>query len=321
MIKLNKRNMGKRALVTSSGGAKGSYAVGIVKHLKEIGIEHDIYIGCSTGSLIAPLAASNEIDVLIDAYTSITTNDIFTISPYKNIKDSSGNLKSRPAIFNIIKNMFIKKSPSLGDSSAIRKSITKFFTKADYDKVIQTNKSLTVCVTNLTLQKTEYKTVQDYSYEDFCDWMQASAAAPPFMSIVTKNGYEYVDGGVLQMIPLQEAINMGAEEVDVIILTEENPTIDMSPTKNVVQFLERLLNMTMSNISYTDIQMGELKVKKRTVVNFYYTPYQLTTNSLIFDKTQMTGWYNLGYEKAKEGFFKSYEIVDGNVKLVSNGLK
>jgi predicted patatin/cPLA2 family phospholipase len=41
------------------------------------------------------------------------------------------------------------------------------------------------------------------------------------MSVVEKNGFDYVDGGLLRFIPLLEAIQSGATEIDAIVLMEE----------------------------------------------------------------------------------------------------
>jgi len=38
---------------------------------------------------------------------------------------------------------------------------------------------------------------------------------------------------------------------------------------------------------------------KDAIINLYYTPTVLTTNSLIFDKKKMTDWWQKGYNYAK----------------------
>ena len=68
----------KRALVISGGGSKGAYAIGVLKRLLEAypGLNFDLYVGTSTGALIAPLAAIDEIDLLASLYTSLHTEDV-----------------------------------------------------------------------------------------------------------------------------------------------------------------------------------------------------------------------------------------------------
>ncbi len=76
------------ALVISGGGAKGAFAVGVVKHLystyRSTGW-FKITCGTSTGALIAPMATlmgapdpigSQASDTLVRMYTTVSTSDI-----------------------------------------------------------------------------------------------------------------------------------------------------------------------------------------------------------------------------------------------------
>ena len=55
-----------RALVISGGGSKGAFAVGVIKRLQQEypGLEFDMFVGTSTGSLIVPLVAMGEMATL-----------------------------------------------------------------------------------------------------------------------------------------------------------------------------------------------------------------------------------------------------------------
>jgi predicted acylesterase/phospholipase RssA len=66
-----------KALVISGGGSKGAFAVGVLKYLIGIkGQQYSYIAGTSTGALMAPLAATGEIDKLEDIYTTRNTRDI-----------------------------------------------------------------------------------------------------------------------------------------------------------------------------------------------------------------------------------------------------
>src|ERR1700733_7034128 len=67
-----------RALVVSGGGCKGAFAVGLVKRLFEYwpNLEFDLYVGTSTGSLVTPMVAMNQMPLLEHIYTSLTTQDV-----------------------------------------------------------------------------------------------------------------------------------------------------------------------------------------------------------------------------------------------------
>ena len=72
--------MAKRTLVISGGGCKGAFAVGVIRNLAANfpDISFDIFVGTSTGSLIAPFASLGELDILEQLYTTITTDNIIT---------------------------------------------------------------------------------------------------------------------------------------------------------------------------------------------------------------------------------------------------
>src|ERR1051326_7344038 len=67
-----------RVLITSGGGAKGAFSVGVLRFLQnEKNINHfDFISGTSTGALIASLASVGKIDELNQVYLSTTNADI-----------------------------------------------------------------------------------------------------------------------------------------------------------------------------------------------------------------------------------------------------
>jgi len=64
-----------KSLVISGGGSKGAYAGGICQYLKESGKDWDFYAGTSTGSLIVPMVACNEIENLKKLWQSFPSEE------------------------------------------------------------------------------------------------------------------------------------------------------------------------------------------------------------------------------------------------------
>ena len=53
----------KKALVISGGGSKGAFAGGVAQYLmRNQGREYDIFVGTSTGSLLIPQLALNNLE-------------------------------------------------------------------------------------------------------------------------------------------------------------------------------------------------------------------------------------------------------------------
>jgi predicted patatin/cPLA2 family phospholipase len=146
----------------------------------------------------------------------------------------------------------------------------------------------------------EYKSIKDFSYEDFCDWIWISGNYTPFMSLVQKEGCEYADGGLGSMVPVEEAIKRGATEIDAIILQTEVNYLNRMPSKNVFSLITTLFQFMLDRIEHQNIKIGKFAAaNKDVIINFYYTPTVLTTNSLIFDEKKMKVWWKSGYDYAK----------------------
>lgn len=288
-----------RSLVVSSGGSKGAYAGGIIQRLMDEGIKWTTFVGSSTGSLIIPFIGNNKISELKEYYTNISNDDIFSINPFKIKNVNNGNFSYSINHINIIKNFIFNKSKTLGDSSNLKILIKDAFSLNDYNNIIEDKKELIICVTNLTKSCLELKKISECTYDDFCDWIWGSTCAPPFMSILEKNGYEYVDGAVTCAIPIRKAILEGSSEIDVIILNEKENNIN-TKVKNVLDLIDKVSKLLMDNLRNRDLDIDRLKLSKINsepiTINFYYTNRKLTNNSLIFNSDIMKDWWKEGYE-------------------------
>jgi predicted patatin/cPLA2 family phospholipase len=157
-----------------------------------------------------------------------------------------------------------------------------------------------VTVTNLSKNDVEYKCIRDFDYDEFCDWIWISCNYIPFMTLATKGGSDYGDGGFSSLVPIREAINRGATEIDVIILETEVQTAPRSIGKNPFSLMVDLFQTLLDQVEKHDITIGKLSAKNKDVkLNLYYTPTQLTNNALIFNRNKMKEWWLQGYEYAK----------------------
>ncbi|EGV42727.1 patatin-like phospholipase family protein [Bizionia argentinensis JUB59] len=289
-----------RALVISGGGSKGAYAGGVAKYLKENeGRTYDMYLGTSTGSLLIPHLAVNNIPKLYDMYTNVQQHDIFSVSPFIQRKKGDREYVSIDFVNSLWQ--FIRRKRTFGESKALKRHIKRNFTKEEYDKIRKDDIEVVVTVSNLSKNSVEYKSIKDYSYDEFCNWIWISCNYIPFMSIAKVNGFEYADGGLGCVVPIREAINRGATEVDAIILEAENIEHQKVLGKNPFSLMINLFGHLLNQVERNDIIIGKLAAKNRGVkLNLYYTPSSLTENSLIFSKRLMTKWWQQGYDYAEE---------------------
>ncbi|MFV8281630.1 patatin-like phospholipase family protein [Christiangramia marina] len=288
-----------RALVISGGGSKGAFAGGVAQYLTEdLGRDYDLFIGTSTGSLLLSHMALHKAEKVKKAFTSVNQSSIFSSRPFL-IKKKHGQETISINHFNVILN-FLKGSKTFGDSLNLKTLLQKTFTKEEFKQLKDSHKEVVVTVSNLSLNEVEYKSIKDYDYDAFIDWIWISCNYTPFMSLVTKNGCEYADGGLGSMVPIEEAIKRGATEVDAIILQTEVTYFNRMPSKNVFSLITNLFAFMLDRIETQNIRIGKFSAaNKDCIINFYYTPSVLTTNSLIFDKDKMREWWESGYEFAK----------------------
>ena len=291
-----------KALVISGGGSKGAFAGGAAQHLiEQEGKKYDMFLGTSTGSLLIPHLATGNIGKLYDIYTHVNQNSIFSINPFV-IKKKGDREYVSINYFNTAL-QFIKRKRTFGESKNLKKHIKEHFTKAEYDLIKATKEDVVVTVTNLSKNRVEYKSINDYSYEEFCEWVWISCNYIPFMSLAIKDGFEYADGGLGCVIPIREAILRGATEVDAIVLESENLEYNKVLGKNPFSLMINLFGHLLDQVEKGDIAIGKLAAKHRNVkLNLYYTPTKLTENSLIFNKKLMEEWWLQGYLYAQDKY-------------------
>jgi NTE family protein len=298
-----------KALVISGGGSKGAFAGGVAQYLQgELGREYDLYIGTSTGSLLISHLALNKIAEIKEVYTNVNQSSIFNRRPFLVKQDKFGQDQISINHFKVLRNFF-RGSKTFGESKNLRKLITNTISKEEFLLLKNGPKDVVVTVSNLSLNETEYKSIKDFDYEDFVDWIWISCNYIPFMSLVTKNGCEYADGGFGSMVPIKEALERGATEVDVIILETEVTHYSNLPSKNVFSLLSNLHGFMMDRIEKQNITIGKYVAGHQdAIINLYYTPTVLTTNSLVFKKEKMKQWWESGYQFAASKNIDNNEI-------------
>ncbi len=288
-----------RALVISGGGSKGAFAGGVAQYLtQDLGREYNMFLGTSTGSLLVPHLAVGDIGKLYNIFTNVQQHDIFSVSPFVQRKKGDREYVSIDFINSLWQ--FIRMKRTFGESKSLKRNIRRNFTKQEYDRIKATKEDVVVTVSNLSMNRVEYKSIKDFDYEAFCNWIWISCNYIPFMSLAKVDGYEYADGGLGCVIPIREAIERGATEVDAIVLESETMSRQKVLGKNPFSLMLSLFGHLLDQVEKNDIEIGKLAAKNRSVkLNLYYTPTSLTENSLIFSKNLMVKWWAQGYEYAK----------------------
>jgi predicted patatin/cPLA2 family phospholipase len=288
-----------RALVISGGGSKGAFAGGVAQYLIENrAIDYDLYIGTSTGSLLVSHLALKQVEKIKEVYTSVNQESIFSSCPFL-IKKKKGVETIRIHHFNVLKNI-LRGRKTFGDSYNLKRLIKLTLSQEEFEILKISHKDVVVTVSNLSLNQVEYKSINEFDYEEFCEWIWVSCNYTPFMTLHKKNGCEYADGGLGSMVPIEEAVKRGATTVDAIILQTEVSQLNRMPSMNAFSLLTNMFAFMLDRIEGQNIRIGKFVASNNNaIINFYYTPTVLTTNSLIFEKEKMTSWWQSGFEYAK----------------------
>tara|TARA_Y100001960_G_scaffold331951_1_gene430752 strand:- start:1436 stop:2287 length:852 start_codon:yes stop_codon:yes gene_type:complete len=259
--------------------------------------KYDLFLGTSTGSLLIPHLAAGNIEKVYELYTNVNQRKIFSLNPFI-VKKKEGREYVTINYFNMFW-QFLKKKRTFGESKNLLKHIRRNFSNENFKNLKDKVGDVVVTVSNLSKNRVEYKSIHDFSYEDFCEWIWISCNYIPFMSLAKKNGFEYADGGLGCVVPIREAIKRGATEVDAIILEAENMEYNKVLGKNPFSLMLNLYSFVLDQVEYHDVIEGKLAALNKNVkLNIYYTPTKLTENSLVFNKKLMTEWWKQGYDYA-----------------------
>ena len=289
-----------RALVISGGGSKGAFAGGVAQYLiEDLHNNYDLFVGTSTGSLLISHLALGKVEKIKEVFTSVNQHSIFNHRPFIVKKTKYGGKEIGINHLSVLRN-FLRGNKTFGESLNLKKLILDTFTEQEFEFLKNSEKDVIVTVSNLSLNQVEYKSINDFNYEDFCDWIWISCNYTPFMSLVKKEGCEYADGGFGSMVPIEEAINRGATVVDVVILETEVTYYNKLPSRNVFSLLTNMHSFMLDRVEKQNIRIGKFVANNsNAIINLYYTPTVLTTNSLIFDKKLMSDWWESGFNYAK----------------------
>lgn len=192
----------KRALVLSGGGSKGSYELGVYKALKRLGIKIDIITGTSIGSINGALLVSGDYRKLKRLWLNTTSNKVlnYDFLSKKDYKD---------AFFEILSNKGLKFSK--GEA---------FLTKLLNENKIRNSKIDYGLVTvNLKTKVPKMLSKSEIPKGKLISYIIASATCFPALEKKEIDGEYYIDGGYYDNLPINLAIDMGADEIIAVDLS------------------------------------------------------------------------------------------------------
>jgi len=281
-----------RALVLSGGGARGAYQAGALKYLiGDLGLRYDILCGISVGALncgfLSMFSKEKETDGLAEL-----VNIWETISTEK--------VHKRWFPFGRLHCLWEK---SLYNSKPLMDLVRS---RLDLNIVRNSGKMVGVGAVSLSTGKFRMFTQND---DSFVDGVLASSSFPAFLTPIEIDGELWSDGGIKEVTPLQQAIDFGATEIDVIMCSPLKPSEAYNENDNTIDVAMRSIGVMNDEIMVNDIKMALMYNKlvslgaagdKRIInIKLIYPDSGLNIDSLVFDHDKIMNLINQGYEEAK----------------------
>ena len=271
----------KKALVFCGGGAKGSYEAGVWKYLDEHNQKFDIVTGTSIGALNAAMYAMHRFDRDMQVWDTITLDrimkDAFKYDENVSIKYS---LKQKENLVGFL-GSYIKKFG--GDVSPFYDLVDEYI---DAEAISNSDVVCGICVTKFPSFQGREIVLNKMKPELIKKYLVATASAFPILQVCKIGKESYIDGGYYDNMPVNFAIDLGAEDI---------VAVDLSPNITHKEFLNK------------------------PFIKYIYPRWPLG-GFLKFDKEQIKKNFNLGYIDAQKAFgeligfkYAFYPIEDTNM--------
>jgi len=245
---IRKYNIG---LVLSGGAARGFAHLGVIKALEEFGMKPNIISGVSAGAIAGALYA--------DGFTPEEILEIYT----------------RKSIFEFMQ-MTVPKT-GIFKATGLKETLKKNLRAKTFDEL---KIPLVVTATNLLEGKSEY-----FREGDLVEAILASSCVPVLFEAVLINKIPYIDGGVMNNMPVEPIAHLCKKLIGVYI----NPTGQISQLKGLVHIAERAFHLAIASEMRT----------KQSMFDVFIEPPEITNYSL-FDLKKAPELFEVGYKKTVE---------------------
>jgi NTE family protein len=214
--------------VALGGGAARGYAhIGVLKAIDELKIPIDFISGTSIGSFIGALYASgnlNQFEEEIQSKNSFIRDVLFKLDPiYPKLAVMNGN------------------------------EVIKVFKKLTD---ITTFEELNIPLTTITTDIVKNKKIECNS-GDLINAIKASIAIPGVLKPTYINDTLCVDGGLIDPVPLESVIKMGADYTIAVNLYGLESSEKEDEKYNIIDIIDRSAKIVLNNIAHLSFKLNK----------------------------------------------------------------
>lgn len=198
------------ALVLAGGGSLGSYQVGAIKALTELGFTFDIVTGTSIGALNGSFVHLGCADRLEELWSNITPEKVMKNGTNVSVGYISRNRTAALAEYAKWMKIYLSGGKIGSDITPFKQYVRDAVDFSLREKA--SGKFSVTCSTFPALKKVNVDMTQ-VDDEQFLGFLHASSACFPIFPVEVVDGKKYVDGFYNDNLPIKLAFDLGATDV------------------------------------------------------------------------------------------------------------
>lgn len=196
--------MEKTALVLAGGGARGAYEIGVWQALRELDIPIHVVTGTSVGALNAAMIAMGDFENARTLWMNMKTDMIFDVDVDDGLPEKQKNLQMlRQFLRDYARQGGIDSYPlkQLLDVHVDEQTVRESPVRCGF-----------VCVDKTNLKPLELS-IDDVPEGMLIEYLVASSSLYPAIKSQSIGGSQYIDGGYYDNLPVELALEQGADQV------------------------------------------------------------------------------------------------------------
>ena len=277
----------KLGLALSGGGIRGAVHIGVLKAFEENNIKIDIIGGTSSGSLVAALYAMGYSPIHIYELFKRYGKEITNVGASSIINGVGGYIVNKK--FNI---------SGISDGKAIEELYNEFASRKNIFKMSDIKMPIVIPAVDVKTSK-EYVFTNKRNKSMYISdipvgtAVRASSSFPGVFCPCVYKEFSFLDGGILDNIPVNEVKKLGADKVIAINFKAD----DIDETSNFMDISMRTLDIMGNKISEESLQNSDFILTIQT------------DKTGLLDIDQIDSCYKYGYKSALKNLSKIKSIL------------
>lgn len=245
MSDINTDYQTKWGLALGSGGARGYAHIPLLEVVEECGIKPEYVTGSSIGSIVGAAYALTADSRMVKKLTNH-----FVKSNHEKIEKLIQMVGSNKLtdMLNVARKTAVSKS--IMSEDYLYEMLTPIFQNAKFE---DTKLKLGIVATDIKRCKTELFT-SGYIVDAVC----ASASVPGTFSPTRLGGTNFIDGGVMCVVPVEQCRTLGAEK---IIASDVTNQVRKGKFKNLLELMGYLNQLKLERIIASEISKADYSIR------------------------------------------------------------